>query len=103
GTVRFLYRIGRGYTDHSYGIHVADLAGVPKRVTSRARKILQRLERGEHLALQPSRDNGGAYQISLFSMLDEPFRARLADLDPETLSPIDALHILTELVSEARR
>ncbi|MFB3786583.1 MAG: DNA mismatch repair protein MutS [bacterium] len=103
GTVRFLYRIGRGYTDHSYGIHVADLAGVPKRVTARARKILQRLERGEHLALQPSRDNGGGFQISLFSMLDEPLRARLADLDPDNLSPIDALHILAELVAEARK
>lgn len=102
GTIQFLYRIGKGYTDHSYGIHVADLAGVPKRVTDRARKILKRLERGEHLGTQLESTREGAYQISLFSMMDEPLRARLADLDPETLSPIDALHILTELVAEAR-
>jgi DNA mismatch repair protein MutS len=102
GKVKFLYRIGRGYTDHSYGIHVADLAGVPKRVTARARKILGRLERGEHLGAQQAQKNDADYQVSLFSMMDEPLRARLADIDPDTLTPIDALHILAELVSEAK-
>ncbi len=102
GKVKFLYRIGRGYTDHSYGIHVADLAGVPKRVTARARKILCRLERGEHLGAQQAQKKDADYQVSLFSMMDEPLRARLADIDPDTLTPIDALHILAELVSEAK-
>jgi DNA mismatch repair protein MutS len=101
-TISFLYRIGKGYTDHSYGIHVADLAGVPKRVTDRARKILKRLERGEHLTMQNSITDDNPYQISLFSMMDEPLRARLADIDVNTLSPIEALHILSELVEEAR-
>lgn len=100
--VKFLYRIGRGYTDHSYGIHVADLAGVPRRVTDRARKILKRLERGEHLGLQEAQSEGDDYQISLFSMLDEPLRAKLCDIDVDRLTPMDALHILAELVSEAR-
>jgi DNA mismatch repair protein MutS len=102
GKVTFLYRIGNGYTDHSYGIHVADLAGVPKRVTDRARKILKRLERGEHLGSQTPHQDGESYQVSLFSMMDEPLRARLADIDPESLSPMDALHILAELVAEAK-
>lgn len=104
GVIRFLYRIGRGYTDHSYGIHVAELAGVPKRVTDRAHKILKRLERGEHLGLQQQiQENEESFQISLFSMLEEPLRARLADIDMNTLSPMDAFHILQELVTEARK
>ncbi|MEW6237748.1 MAG: DNA mismatch repair protein MutS [Candidatus Omnitrophota bacterium] len=102
-TVSFLYRIGRGYTDHSYGIHVADLAGVPPRVTDRARKILKRLERGEHLAFQNKETRSDPYQATLFSMLEEPLRARLVDLDVNTLSPIEAHHLLTELVDEAKR
>jgi len=101
--VSFLYRIGRGYTDHSYGIHVADLAGVPPRVTDRARKILKRLERGEHLAFQNKDARPEPYQATLFSMLEEPLRARLVDLDVNTLSPIEAHHLLTELVDEAKR
>ncbi len=100
--VSFLYRIGRGYTDHSYGIHVADLAGVPKRVTDRARKILKRLERGEHLGMQVKSNPADEYQISLFTMLEEPLRARLADIDIESLSPMEAHQMLAELIVEAR-
>ena len=104
GHIRFLYRIGKGYTDHSYGIHVAELAGVPKRVTDRAHKILKRLERGEHLGLQQQiQESEESMQISLFSMLEEPLRARLADVDVNTLSPMDAFHLLQELVEEARK
>lgn len=102
GQIRFLYRIGKGHTDHSYGIHVADLAGVPKRVTSRARKILQRLERGEHL-VQSAATKQNDYQVSLFTMLDEPLRAKLADTDMDTLSPVDAWQVLSELVNEAKK
>jgi DNA mismatch repair protein MutS len=103
GTVRFLYRIGRGYTDHSYGIHVAELAGVPKRVTDRAGKILKRLERGEHLGLQQQIEkNEETLQVSLFTMIDEPLRVRLADINMNTLSPMDAFHLLEELVAEAK-
>ncbi len=100
-TIRFLYRIAPGYTDHSYGIHVADLAGVPKRVTNRAKKILKRLEKGEHLSLQAISDED-RYQISLFSMLEEPLRARLHDIDMNTLSPKEAWDLLNELVVEAK-
>ncbi len=102
GSVRFLYRIAPGYTDHSYGIHVADLAGVPKRVTNRARKILKRLENGEHLTA-PVVNESDRYQISLFSMLEEPLRARLSDIDINTLSPVEAWQMLNELVEEARQ
>lgn len=102
GRISFLYRIARGYTDHSYGIHVADLAGVPKRVTDRARKILRRLEQGEHLGGATQAEQDEPYQISLFQMMDEPLRARLADIDVNMLTPMEALHLLEELVREAR-
>jgi hypothetical protein len=52
--------------------------------------------------MQNSITDDNPYQISLFSMMDEPLRARLADIDVNTLSPIEALHILSELVEEAR-
>ncbi len=101
--IRFLYRIGKGHTDHSYGIHVADLAGVPKRVTNRARKILQRLERGEHLVQSVSKQQSDEpFQVSLFTMLEEPLRAKLADIDLDTLSPVEAWQVLSELVNEAK-
>lgn len=103
GKISFLYRIARGYTDHSYGIHVAELAGVPKRVTERARKILGRLERGEHLGAQPTPAHDGDFQVSLFSMMDEPLRARLADIDVNSLTPMEAMHLLAELAEEARK
>lgn len=101
GQIRFLYRIGKGHTDHSYGIHVADLAGVPKRVTNRAKKILQRLEKGEHL-VHSATDTQEDFQVSLFTMLEEPLRARLVDIDLDTLSPVEAWQVLSELVHDAK-
>jgi len=101
GKITFLYRIERGFSDHSYGIHVAELAGIPGRVTKRARQVLRELESGGYL-----RDQSQAapqVQLSLFSLIEEPLRARLAALDPNDITPNEALQVLTELVEEARK
>ncbi|HQO34965.1 MAG TPA: hypothetical protein PLG59_09900, partial [bacterium] len=77
------------------------LAGIPGRVTKRARQVLRELESGGYL-----RDQSQAapqVQLSLFSLIEEPLRARLAALDPNDITPNEALQILTELVEEARK
>ncbi|MFH1738448.1 MAG: DNA mismatch repair protein MutS, partial [bacterium] len=100
GKITFLYRIERGFSDHSYGIHVAELAGVPSRVTKRARQVLRDLESGGHL-----RDSTQApqMQLSLFSMIEEPLRARLASMDTNEIAPSEAWQILNELIEDAKR
>ena len=97
-TIRFLYRIEPGFSDHSYGIHVADLAGVPKKVTSRAREVLIDLEKS--MARGSEKPEG--VQMSLFSLMEEPLRQKLAAIDLDTLSPRDAWDALADLIKEAR-
>ncbi|MFQ5844458.1 MAG: DNA mismatch repair protein MutS, partial [Planctomycetota bacterium] len=97
--VAFLHRIQEGGTDRSYGIHVARLAGLPRSVVDRARALLGELSgRTEGWAAPPTA--GG--QLSLFPAPGEDLRRELAALDPEQLSPIDALLKLRALVERAR-
>jgi len=111
--VVFLHRIQDGGTDRSYGIHVARLAGLPRPVLERARGLLGDLNtRTDGLGTNgtgagagaapapPSRGGGG--QLSLFGPEPDPLRVELADLDPDTMAPIDALLALRELVRRAR-
>ncbi|MBE7561114.1 DNA mismatch repair protein MutS [bacterium] len=95
--VRFLYRVEKGHSDHSYGIAVAKLAGVPESVISRARTVLQRLEAGDHLV--DSR-RPASVQMSLFSLVEEPLARRLRELDVEALSPLEALQLLSRWKAE---
>ena len=97
-TIRFLYRIEPGFSDHSYGIHVADLAGVPKKVTSRAREVLVDLEKSmARGSAQPA-----GVQMSLFSLMEEPLRQKIAAIDLDSMSPRDAWDALADLIKEAR-
>jgi DNA mismatch repair protein MutS len=109
GRVTFLYKVAPGSTDHSYGIHVAELAGLPKQVLQRARKILQRLETDNQMSLgreEPAgrrKSSEGSMQLSLFSLVEEPLAARLREIDVNSLAPIEALQTLADLVEEARK
>jgi DNA mismatch repair protein MutS len=100
--VVFLHKIIPGPADRSYGVHVAQLAGLPKSVISRAREILSELEASG--AAGPRRSNAPptVYQLSLFSR-DDPIIADLRALDINALSPLDALNKLYELQQRARR
>ncbi|MBN1885651.1 MAG: DNA mismatch repair protein MutS [Candidatus Krumholzibacteriota bacterium] len=89
----FLYRIVPGACDRSYGIHVAQLAGLPASVIRRAGAILDSLEEGEQL---PGDAPAAARQPSLFDAPD-PLRDRLLALDTDRVTPIDALRLLDEL------
>jgi DNA mismatch repair protein MutS len=101
GKVTFLYQIVPEPSDHSYGIHVADLAGIPKQVTRRASRILTQLESGE-FHQQKASASGEGIQLSLFSLVDEPLAEQLRKLNPEGMSPIEALQVLDDLVRQAK-
>lgn len=100
----FLRKIVPGGCDDSYGIHVARLAGIPKHVLERAKKILADLEAGELSAAKPAGVSPRAvsYQLSIFSPKDSLITEELKKLDIETLKPIDALNKLNELKRKAK-
>ena len=91
--VIFLHKIVPGGTDRSYGIHVAQLAGIPRPVISRASEILSQLEAssGSTIKVEPSRSQ----QLVLFPETN-PLLDELKTLDLNTLPPIEALNILYE-------
>jgi len=92
-TVRFLHRVVPGGADRSYGIHVAALAGLPSGVIARARQVLAELERQR--PLEPPEQ-----QLGLpMEMAPDPLRKELEQIQPDTLSPLEALQKLYELRS----
>jgi len=96
-TVRFLHRVVPGGADRSYGIHVAALAGLPSGVIARARQVLADLERQR--PLEPPEQ-----QLGLpMEMAPDPLRKELEEIQPDTLSPLEALQKLYELRSKLDR
>ena len=95
--VRFLHRVVPGGADRSYGIHVAALAGLPSGVIARARQVLSELERQR--PLEPPEQ-----QLGLpMEMAPDPLRKELEDIEPDSLSPLEALQKLYELRSRLTR
>jgi DNA mismatch repair protein MutS len=102
GDVVFLHEVGPGTADRSYGIHVAKLAGLPKKVTARAEEVLEVLEKGEQSgALARLADD-----LPLFSAArrhaepapqEAPAEALLRDTRPDELTPREALDLLYRL------
>lgn len=97
GEVVFLHEVRRGVADRSYGVQVARLAGLPKAVTARAEVILRELE------ADPKNARNTLDDLPLFSAqaLPEPepseIEAIVRDVQPDTLSPRDALDLLYQL------
>ncbi len=108
GKIVFLHQIVPGAADRSYGIHVAQLAGVPREVSSRAEEILATLEEprdngqpGTEAAhkLPTSRKRKGKkgdFQLTLFEMVDHPLLDEIRGLDVNGLTPLAALEKLSE-------
>ena len=103
--VIFLRKLVRGGSNHSFGIHVAGMAGMPKSVVKRAGEILKKLENNnskDHLSkpLEAIRDNREGLQLSFFQ-LDDPvlkqIRDEIAHLDVNNLTPLEALNKLNEI------
>lgn len=101
--VVFLHRIVEGAAGRSYGIHVAKIAGVPRRVTDRAATILATLEE-EHVNADgrpkvPQRETSRQrrQQLSLFQMPEDPLLDEIRNLQVDDLSPMQALQELYRL------
>jgi DNA mismatch repair protein MutS len=97
----FLHAVKEGPANQSYGLQVARLAGVPKMVIQDARRYLAELERRDHDA----RPAGPQQQLDLVTAPDPAEAAVLAELsqvDPNDLSPRDALAILFRLKDRLR-
>ena len=94
GTLVFLYSVREGPADRSYGLQVAALAGVPRQVIAAARQTLEDLEQRSGRLIERER-----VQAQLPLTLGEPTRAEqlLSAVDPEQLSPREALELLFEM------
>ncbi|MFC1990881.1 DNA mismatch repair protein MutS [Chloroflexota bacterium] len=101
GRVIFLHKIVPGGVDKSYGIHVGQLAGLPKSVIHRAREVLDELE-GNSREPKPKRHRKEpAQQVPLFGQ-KSPLMEELEKLDIESMTPLEALNKLYELQKKAR-
>jgi DNA mismatch repair protein MutS len=95
--VVFLHRLEAGGTDRSYGIHVAQLAGLPAEVVVRAREVLRTLE-GDHRVVPGPPPAEDPSQLALFGgALPHPAVTELKGLDLNRMTPIEALNRLAEL------
>lgn len=100
--VVFLHELRAGATDRSYGIHVARLAGLPPSVITRARQILALLESGHHVAGGQAPLPPDAGQLALFEG-EHPVLADLRTLDPDSMTPLQALSRLADLKRRAQK
>ena len=105
GKVIFLRKLMRGGSEHSFGIHVAEIAGMPKSIVNRANIILKQLEADNASVGVESRQNLGSssaagMQLSFFQ-LDDPVLCQIRDeilgLDINNLTPVEALNKLNEV------
>lgn len=118
GKVIFLRKLARGGSEHSFGIHVAQLAGMPTSIVKRAEQILHDLEKGSAKSTNGSAAIGSGattigstkgaigapegYQLSFFQLDDpvlEQIRDTVASLDINNLTPLEALNRLSEIRS----
>jgi len=101
--VIFLHRIIPGGADRSYGIHVAQIAGVPKAVTDRANEILEELEGNADFRERQERTRQvfSGVQMSFMPPETNPLIEEIKALDVDSLSPLEALNKLYELKQRA--
>jgi len=101
--VIFLHKVSSGGADHSYGIQVGQMAGLPLFVTNRAKEILANLESKELTPYEMKKaklaklKGSDDFQISLFEMKDEELRKHISDISINSLTPLEALNKLSEL------
>ena len=103
-TILFTHKVIPGSSDHSFGIHVATMAGLPPSIISRASQLLKEMEGDktqihiESARIQERQDSG---QMSIFEIRDDAIRRSLQDLDLNLLTPIQAFEQLMRLKNEA--
>jgi len=98
--VLFLRKINEGTADHSYGIQVAQMAGLPVSVTNRAKEILRSLEDKDYK--RKSKSSGDEFQISMFEKTvtefkDQKLRSLINDTDVNNITPLEAINLLKKI------
>ncbi len=107
--VIFLRKIVKGGADHSYGVAVAALAGLPDSLVMRARQIMARLEVKDEQegnigqSILDQRKNGGNRQISMLDSAPMELVEEIRQYDVMSMSPMDSMNVLFKLVEKARR
>jgi DNA mismatch repair protein MutS len=106
--VIFLHKVVPGFADHSYGIQVAQMAGLPDEVTERAKAILKNLEGseltvgGESKKGERGRIGGSDIQMTMFEMKDDALRDEIRKLETDTMTPLEALEKLAQLKKKVK-
>jgi DNA mismatch repair protein MutS len=101
--VIFLHKVMPGFADHSYGIQVAQMAGLPEEVTGRAKQVLKNLESSELVVrTREKKEVGfekrdGDVQFAMFEVKDDKLREELLNLDIEHMTPLEAMQKLATL------
>ncbi len=97
----FVRKLQKGGSEHSFGIHVAKLAGIPAEVVHRSEEILQDLEKNRSQnGKRPALKKSGEWQMNLFQTSDpqlEEIKKALESIDPNAITPMDALFTLHQL------
>jgi DNA mismatch repair protein MutS len=103
--VLFLHRLQPGGADRSYGIEVGRLAGLPTPVIDRAKELLRLLE-AEQIVPRAKRASGQSAttddQLALFGATTHPVIEKLKRLEPNEITPLQALEMLSRFVDEAK-
>jgi DNA mismatch repair protein MutS len=105
--VIFLHKVNPGRADHSYGIQVAQMAGLPMFVTNRAKEVLQNLESKELTPYEEKKEklrslNKVDNQISMFEIRDDKIRDEIKGMEIDNITPMEALNKLNELKKKVK-
>lgn len=103
-TILFTHKVIQGTSDHSFGIHVAKMAGLPPSIISRASQLLKEMEGDTtniHIESTPQIRHDSS-QMSIFEIRDDSLRRALQDLDMNHITPIQAFDHLMKLSQEAK-
>ncbi len=94
--VDFLHKVVHGAADRSYGIHVAQLAGIPRQIVSRATTILERLENSKKQEI-PVDDNTDENQLEIFNASNHRVIQAIRTIDVDKITPLEALNEINRL------
>ncbi|HEY8311524.1 MAG TPA: hypothetical protein VIG47_13255, partial [Gemmatimonadaceae bacterium] len=101
--ILFLHTLEPGGADRSYGIEVGRLAGLPRPVLKRARTLLRQLEGHHRMAPRDRAADEAVGQLALFGSETNPIVEELKGIDPNNMTPLQALDTLARLVSDAQQ
>lgn len=105
-SILFSHKVYLGTSDHSFGIHVAQMAGLPAIVIQRATELLKEMEQSklesEKSKVASTSKKIKTDQLSIFEFKDDELRTKLRSLDINQMTPIEAFSVLQDLVKTAK-